>query len=159
MKCFDDRGVRHHSSKLYVGDYMSFDNPRLIIDRKQNLNELYQNLCHQHKRFKDELIRANEAGIKLIILIEHGGKIKSLEDVKLWDNPRLEKNPFAWNGMRMYKVMLTTGQKYGIEYVFCTKNKTGEKILEILSEKNQNEVIEHVKLCDNGGTVNARPRA
>ena len=36
---FERQGVRHYSSKLYVGDYMSLDNPRLIIDRKQNLQE------------------------------------------------------------------------------------------------------------------------
>ena len=37
LKTFDDNGVKHFSSKLLVGDYMSLDNPRLIIDRKQNL--------------------------------------------------------------------------------------------------------------------------
>lgn len=37
VKTFDDHGVKHFSSKLLVGDYMSLDNPRLIIDRKQSL--------------------------------------------------------------------------------------------------------------------------
>ena len=40
IKTFDENGVKHFSSKLLVGDYMSLDNPRLIIDRKQNLQEL-----------------------------------------------------------------------------------------------------------------------
>ena len=30
---FDRQGVRHPVSKLIVGDYMNYDNPRLIIDR------------------------------------------------------------------------------------------------------------------------------
>ena len=37
---FDRQGLRHPVSKLMVGDYMNYDNPRLIIDRKQNLSEL-----------------------------------------------------------------------------------------------------------------------
>ena len=28
---FDRRGVHYFVSKLYVGDYMNYDNPRLII--------------------------------------------------------------------------------------------------------------------------------
>ena len=32
---FDRQGVDHFVSKLYVGDYMNYDNPRLIIDRKR----------------------------------------------------------------------------------------------------------------------------
>lgn len=52
IKTFDDNGVKHFSSKLLVGDYMSLDNPRLIIDRKQNLQELCGNVCQQHERFK-----------------------------------------------------------------------------------------------------------
>lgn len=33
IRTFDEQGVKHFSSKLLVGDYMSLDNPRLIIDR------------------------------------------------------------------------------------------------------------------------------
>lgn len=134
LSTFDERGVKYFTSKLYFGDYMNLDNPRRIVDRKQNLSELYSNLCHEHKRFAAELIRAQEAGIELIILIEHGGKIKSLEDVKEWNNPRLKTSPYAWNGERMYKTMLTVQNKYGIKYEFCTKAKTGAKIIELLKE-------------------------
>lgn len=72
IKTFDEQGVKHFVSKLLVGDYMSLDNPRLIIDRKQNLQELCGNVCYQHERFKKELLKAMEAGIQLVILIEHG---------------------------------------------------------------------------------------
>lgn len=65
LKTFDDNGVKHFSSKLLVGDYMSLDNPRLIIDRKQNLQELCGNVCQQHERFKRELLKAINAGIQL----------------------------------------------------------------------------------------------
>ena len=49
LKTFDDKGINHYTSKLFVGDYMSLDNPRLIIDRKQNLQELCGNVCQQHE--------------------------------------------------------------------------------------------------------------
>lgn len=85
---FEKQGIKYFSSKLYSGDYQSLDNARLCIDRKQNLTEICGNVCQQHKRFKEELTRAMEHGIKLIVLCEHGGGIKSLEDVKGWHNPR-----------------------------------------------------------------------
>jgi len=88
---FDSLGVKYFSSKLFVGDYQSLDNSRLCIDRKQNLTELCGNVCQQHARFKAELTRAMEMNIKLIILCEHGGKIKSMDAVKDWINPRLSQ--------------------------------------------------------------------
>ena len=132
LATFDREGVNYISSKLMCGDYMSFDNPRLIIDRKQNLNEVYQNLCHQHERFRNELIRAMRFGIKLIMLIEHGSGITSLEDVKVWKNPRLKETPYAWDGNKLYKVMRTMQEKYKIEWMFCEKPETGAKIIELL---------------------------
>lgn len=131
---FDANKIKHYSSKLYVGDYMNLDNPKIVIDRKQNLNELYQNVCQGHKRFSNELKRALEAETKMIILCEHGGGIKTLEDVKKWQNPRLELNPYAWDGTRLYKVLKTICEKYKTEFLFCKKSETGKRIIEILEE-------------------------
>ena len=129
---FDKRGVKWFISKLPVGDYMSFDNPRLIIDRKQNLSELCGNVCQQHKRFRAELERANEYGIKLIILCEHGKHITCLSDVMQWVNPRLEKSPMAVSGERLYKILSAMSQKYSVDFLFCTKAETGKRIIELL---------------------------
>lgn len=129
---FDKHGIKHYPSKLYVGDYMNLDNPRVIIDRKQNLSEIYTNVCQGRKRFCAELKRAQDMGIKIIILCEHGFGIKSLGDVKNWYNPRLDKTPYAWDGERLFKVLSAIKDKYGIDYVFCEKRETGAKIVEIL---------------------------
>lgn len=134
---FDRHHIMHFTSKLYTGDYMSLDNPRLVIDRKQNLSELYGNLCRDRKRFCAELIRAQQAGIKLVILIEHGGKIKTLGDVKQWDNPRLKENPYAWDGMRMYTEIKRYEKLYNVEFKFCSKEYTGAEIIKILGGKNE----------------------
>lgn len=129
---FDKSGVLYLTNKLPVGDYMSLDNPRLVIDRKQNLSELCGNVCQQHERFRAELTRANEYGIKLIILCEHGGKIKSFNDVIGWVNPRLKSSPMAMSGERLYRVLSAMSKKYSVDFCFCDKAHTGQKIIELL---------------------------
>jgi len=133
---FDYQGIMHYTSKLYVGDYMNLDNPRLVVDRKQNLTEVCSNVCQDHERFRTELIRAQEAGIQVVILVEHGGAIEKLEDVIWWNNPRLKKSPKAITGERLYKILLTLERKYGCRFLFCKKEDTGKKIIELLGEKN-----------------------
>lgn len=151
IKTFDEQGIKHFSSKLLVGDYMSLDNPRLIIDRKQNLQELCGNVCQQHERFKRELLKAMDAGIQLVILVEHGADIKSLEDVYFWKNPR--KHEARWrivngkrekyvvsakavDGNQLYKSLCTIRDRYHVRFEFCEKKDTGVRIAEILSEGN-----------------------
>ena len=143
---FDKQGIKHPVSKLIVGDYMNYDNPRVIVDRKQNLTEVCSNVCQDHDRFRRELVLAKENGIQLIILCEHGKDIKSLEDVIFWKNPRSEKRKKidgkwqtvqtnAMKGDVLYKILTTLQEKYGCEFQFCTKEETGKKIVEILGGK------------------------
>lgn len=149
---FEKHGIQSISSKLYVGDYMSLDNPRLIIDRKQNLQELCGNVCQQHERFKRELLKAMDAGIQLIMLIEHGNDIKSIEDVYFWKNPRKHKvrwrtvngkkeryvaSSKAVDGNQLYKSLCTIRDRYNVRFEFCEKNDTGKKIIELLSERHE----------------------
>lgn len=144
---FDALGVQYFRSKMYVGDYQSLDNPRLVIDRKKDLQEICGNVCQQHERFKAELLRAKEQGIKLVILCEHGADIKNLEDVYFWQNPR--KYQIRWktingkrvkdiisakavDGNQLYKSLCTIRDRYGVDFVFCQKEETGQKIIDIL---------------------------
>lgn len=144
---FDALGVQYFRSKMYVGDYQSLDNPRLVIDRKKDLQEICGNVCQQHERFKAELLRAKEQGIRLVILCEHGADIKSLEDVYFWQNPR--KYQIRWktvngkrvkdvisaravDGNQLYKSLCTIRDRYNVDFVFCQKEETGQKIIEIL---------------------------
>ena len=146
-KQFDDLGVKYFRSKLYVGDYQSLDNPRLVIDRKKDLQELCGNVCQQHERFKAELIRAMQNGIKIVILCEHGEDIQTMEDVYFWQNPR--KYQMRWkavdgkrikevvsakavDGCQLYKSLCTIRDRYNVDFVFCQKHETGQKIVEIL---------------------------
>lgn len=179
IKCFEENNIDYDTSKLYVGDYQSLDNPKVIVDRKQNLAEIMQNVTQ--KRFGDELIRAKKAGIHLIILIEHSKDITCIDDITKWKNPRLEYWKFkarkqlsqdlgGWfafceeeinkddewelyrnlkgrnlkvtrppiSSEQLRKALHTiedNKEDYDIEFQFCSKPETGQKILEILFQK------------------------
>ena len=150
-KQFDELGVRYFRSKLYCGDYQNLDNPRLVIDRKKDLLEICGNVTQQHERFKAELIRAKEQGIKIIIRCEHGEDITCIEDVIFWQNPRKKitkwvttptgkkrvlKYPNATNGQALYKSLCTIRDRYNVDFEFCTKEETGKRIMELLEVKN-----------------------
>ena len=143
MKQFEAAGVRVIRTKLWVADYQLFDNPHLVVDRKQNLSELCNNVVQDHARFRSELIRAQEVGISVVVLVEHGGGIKSLEDVPNWVNPRLKVSPLAVSGERLYKILKAMEYTYKVRFEFCDKRQTGKRILEILMEgKNGNTETE-----------------
>lgn len=150
QKQFDEIGIQYFRSKLYVGDYMSLDNARLVVDRKKDLQELCGNVCQQHERFKKELLRAAEAGIQIVFLVEHGPDVVELEDVYFWQNPRKHEirwrvnrqtgqrekyfiSPKAVDGKQLYKSLCTIRDRYSAQFRFCTKDQTGRKIMEILS--------------------------
>lgn len=152
LDTFKAAGVDTIPHSLPYGDYMSLDNAKLVIDRKQNLAELCINVsdipkkdkngqlrhCKNGKvmtgleRFRSELSGAQSHGIKLIILCEHGKNITCLNDVIRWVNPRLKESPLAMSGERLYKVLSAMSGKYNVDFVFCTKAQTGTKIIELL---------------------------
>ena len=134
-KWFAEHGIETRRTKLYVGDYTLPTNQSICIDTKKDLQELAQDVCQQHERFRAELVRAQEAGIHLIVLCEHGGGIKSLEDVYFWVNPRRQHSPGAISGQRLFKILNTMQEKYGVRFEFCDKRQTGRRIVEILTDE------------------------
>ena len=116
------------------------------------MQEIYGNICQQHERFKAELLRAMECEIKIVVLCEHGEEIKSLEDVKTFYQPETERYTYVMQeiagakvkvkkkyiqkpikGESMYKSLCTIRDRYDVDFVFCTQEQTGKKIVEILS--------------------------
>ena len=146
-KQFDAMGIQYDRSKLYVGDYQDISNSLLVIDRKKDLQEICGNICQQHERFQKELMRARSAGVHIVFLCEHGPNIRNLEDVRLWNNLRREPHiewiggkrqkvvdsPNALTGEQLYKALCTIRDRYGVEFLFCNKEDTGRRIVEILS--------------------------
>lgn len=129
---FDAAGVEYFRSKMFVGDYMDIDNARFCVDRKQDLLELCQNVCQDHKRFIAELEKAKKYHIDLAFLVEHGEEIRSLEDVRSWINPRLADSKLAVSGERLYKILSRLEKTYNTKFYFCSKQQTGRGIIKLL---------------------------
>jgi len=134
---FELDNVRFIKTKLDVGDYMELDNPKIVIDRKQNLMELANNVSHNDlDRFNRELQRAKDNGIHLIFLIEHSNQIKELSDVIKWENKAGKKySKWAMDGVRLYRILDALQKTYGVKYEFCDKQHTGKRIIELLSNE------------------------
>ena len=147
---FREHGIEVRRTKLYVGDYTLPTDQSVCIDTKKDIQELVSDICgKQHERFRNECIRAQEAGIKLIVLVENrGGHIRDnviqptitkLEDLYKWKNPRLfimvgrkQKYPTATRGITIMKSCMTMEKKYGVRFLFCTPEQSAEKIVELL---------------------------
>lgn len=132
-------GITIVRSKLLVGDYTLPTNQSVCIDTKADLQEVCGNVCQQHKRFRAECTLAAEVGIRLIILVEHGGGIKTIDDVRRWHNPRLVKSPHATTGAQLAAIMDCMSDRYGVTWQFCRKQDTGRTIIELLTEGQTNE--------------------
>ena len=124
-------GYRTARSKLFVGDYQFADAGNMVVDTKQDMTEIENNLVQSHERFRNECIRAQEAGISLVILVQDQ-YIKSVADVFSWYNPRKRFSPKAVSGRQLGKMMISMEQKYGVRFEFCTKTEVGQRIIELL---------------------------
>ena len=131
---FENHGIKVIRSKLPVGDYARIDNMSVVIDTKKDIQEIIQNVTKDHKRFAAECELAQEAGIKLIILIENEDKVEKKEDLFKWYNWRLKTSPKATNGKTLYKILKTMEEKYKVTFEFCSVEKSPEIIEKILKE-------------------------
>ena len=128
-KWFDEHEIPYIVRKLDEGDYQIEGCPGVTIDRKQNLQELSHNLMNKsdHSRFWQEVRRAKEKKEKLIVLIEHGGAIKTVADVALW------RDKYSGvNGRTLVDEISRLEFSYPIEFRFCDKSQTAKKIIELL---------------------------
>ena len=149
---FKAQGIEVRRTKLYVGDYTLPANQSVCIDTKKDIQELIGDICgKQHERFRNELLRASEANIKLIILVEDEGgycdykktiynkPVTCLDDLFHWKNPRLfiwrkgkQLYPNATKGSVLAKACITMQKKYGVSFEFCRKENAGKRIIELL---------------------------
>ena len=132
MKTFEAEGVEVVRRALPYGDYLNPERPGIVIDRKQTLLEVCSNLVQDRSRILREVDRAKKDGCKIIFLVEHSNRIRTLKDVIDWKNPRLKTAPLAVDGERLYRIMRNMAATYGFGWDFCDKVHTGKKIIEIL---------------------------
>lgn len=150
--------IRRRGERLKKMDLLAVTHT--TIDTKQDMEEVYGNLIGKaHRRFRDEAILAQQNGIRFIVLVEDGTKIKTLDDVAGWKSKRFwkycrdNKIPTGGDveaevaefvnhggpkppvyGAQLMKAMRTMSEKYGIIWDFCSKVQTGRRIVEILRD-------------------------
>ena len=119
------------------------------------ISEFQMLYVKRHGFFHRGLKRAQNSGIRLIVLVDNAEGVKSIDDLFRWHNPRLDiwvnsnevigtwkngrpkykrvqKYPNAMNGERLAKACLTMQLKYGVEFQFCKPSEAGEWIISIL---------------------------
>lgn len=130
---FTEHGITLYRSKLPFGDYAP--PPPVAIDTKENMEEIAGNICgREHSRFINECKAARDVGCQLIILVENTDDITSVYDVHLWENPRMVYSPKCVQGPQLEKAMLTIHERYGVQFLFCTPDKSAETIDRIIRE-------------------------
>lgn len=147
---FQHLGYNYDVCKLYCGDYTYAHRQNICIDRKKDVMEIAGNICgKQHERFKKELIRANESGIKLYVLIE-----EVVLDLDEWQSPKWKSTTYKTDengkkilshrkdqpmtqvkGSTLKKAMLTMQERYGVTFLFCSKFDTAFNIIKLLNEE------------------------
>lgn len=132
---FDRVGIEYEVSKLLFGDYMDYNRPQLVIDRKQNIAELAKNCTREHERFRRELERVAKTGSKLVILVEQNRykdrdewvQVRQIVDLIRWSSPHT-----MVRGEKIYRVLHSWTATYPVEVRFCDKRATGKNIVNIL---------------------------
>lgn len=129
LKYFIRNDIDYIVQKMDVADYQIKSKDNLVIDRKQNLDELSRNLTNRsdHARFWKEVRRAKERGIKMIVLCEHGGQIKNIQSVANWVS---KYSPVS--GRHLMEEIYRVHIAYGVDFLFCDKRSTGRVIIELL---------------------------
>ena len=114
--------------KLEVGDYMAQGNDAVSVDTKQDIQELYTDVVRERARFTREVRRAHRMGIHLWVLIEDA-QVKNLLD--------LERASVRYGALSCRAIMercIHLHKAYGTEFIFCSPDRVGEKIAELLSQ-------------------------
>lgn len=132
IRYLEQNQIPYQIRKLSTGDYMNSENMTLTIDRKRNLEELSGNVCTSDGRFMREVRRGHEERLKMIVLVEHGGKIKTFSDVPKWHSKYSRVS-----GTRLFNELFRIHVAYGVEFLFCDKRSTGRKIVELLTDGNR----------------------
>ena len=142
LNYFDKHKIPYKVTKMAVADYMIEGKDKLVIDRKQNLEEVAKNLVTTDKRrFLNEIRLGYANKIKIVVLVEHSKSIKQLRDVPDWSVTWTDKSnkQYVIAGRKLLDEMDRVSTAYGVEWEFCTKAETPRKILEILGYRSEND--------------------
>lgn len=129
---FKKLGIEVYRSKLPIGDYML--PPPIIIDTKQDITELSENLCGsktERERFHKQLRRAAKWRTRLVILVEDD----RLDDFEALKGASIQ-HPAGhyFSGDRILEEMDRCSEEFGTEFRLCAKKDSAAVIREILHQ-------------------------
>ncbi|MBO7702008.1 MAG: ERCC4 domain-containing protein [Eggerthellaceae bacterium] len=141
-------GVSTVRQTLDFGDYMA-EGSNVSVDTKRNIDEIAQNIGgRNHKRFKNECVRARDASCRLVILVETYEGVHQVADLVSWTNGHCRMcrmcNPHAKGkcdkhgtnkpiqGARLMTAMNTMAFRYGVRFEFCRPKEAAQRICELL---------------------------
>lgn len=138
---FDEYGIKHESRKLDYGDY-SFKvedkdfSMSCVIERKANVDELYNNVVQDRGRIEKEMFCAANQSNELILLIESVGSWDELKDyiVPDWQMARDSQRKNAEIGKVVYSTLRawSRGNRYHFTAEFVKdKQNSASRILEL----------------------------
>ena len=146
---FKNRGYKIKDDKpMTYGDYCMPPNLAVLVDTKYCIQEIVGNVTQDHERFKREVVGAKEMGATLYVLIVNEENIRTIEDLKHWENPRIKQWAILRNrairtgkpyrkqpptsGKRLAEILNTMQERYGVIFDFCSKKECADRIIEIL---------------------------
>ena len=147
---FDSHGIEYFYQKLDFGDYAEVDNGgNIVVDSKQDMQEVAGNVGHDHARFVRECDRAAEAGYRLYILVEEHPEYVDRDLLATWVSgvcrrcrkcDPLESKCVArrfkpLNGPTLRKIIDRIEYDHGARFLFCDKRDTARVICELLGVK------------------------
>jgi len=149
---FAAHGIEVVRRKLDSGDYMR-DGSNVTVDTKASVDEVAGNMSAGHRRFRNECIRARDAGLRLVVLVENMQGFAKTGDLYRWTNthcatchvrqsarcnpraagkcPRHRKNK-PIQGDRLAAAMTAMERKYGVRFEFCRPEDSARRICELL---------------------------
>ena len=135
---FEEHGVEYVVLKLDEGDYANTEHPGIVVDRKANLQEICGNLAAGNGniiRFINECKRAKDNNKRMIVLIE-GTSCRKISDLATWRS-KYSKHTGKWLTDKMFSLTVS----YDVEWMFCRKNETAKRILNLLEYEGKGDQI------------------
>ena len=139
--------------QLPNGSQINFQD-KIVIERKKDLNELCCNLFDKKDsngltRFERELKRANEQGIKVVLLVEIDNMHSKIMSSKHFRYDRASRvSPKAFNS-----ILRSLQARYNISIEYCEKNQSARLIHDILYY-HAREYLKNVSMINDSYVVN-----
>lgn len=118
---------------LLVGDYTSMKlRDSFAIERKSPM-DLYGSIIQGHVRFRNEMIRAEVNGIKLVVVVECSKRSFVNKSFKGADRLQCE-------GETLRKIIETIEKRYKLELIWCCGRRGAKEIILKRLRKEENKL-------------------